>query len=62
MGSRGLKDQIEDILISLGSRYQLMRPPANHQNLFFDLVLNRNGGHPAMARFKLSDVESRVEV
>ena len=62
MGSLGIKDRIEDILISLGQQYHLMRPLANHQNLFFYLVLNRNGSNLAMARFKLSDVEGRVEV
>ncbi|HEY8560281.1 MAG TPA: response regulator [Pyrinomonadaceae bacterium] len=62
MGSLGLKDRIEDILISLGSQYHLIRPLANHSNLFFYLVLNRAQSNLAMARFKLSDVEGRVEV
>lgn len=62
MGSLGLKDKIEDILISLGQQYHLIRPLVSHPNLFFYLVLNRTGSNLAMARFKLSDVESRVEV
>ena len=62
MNSLGLKDRIEDILISLGAQYHLIRPLANHGNLFFYLVLNRAQSNLAMARFKLSDVEGRVEV
>lgn len=62
MSSLGLKDKIEDILISLGAQYHLIRPLANHGNLFFYLVLNRAQSNLAMARFKLSDVEGRVEV
>lgn len=62
MGSLGLKDRIEDILISLGTQYHLIRPLANHNNLFFYLVLSRDRSNLAMARFKLSDVERRVEV
>jgi YesN/AraC family two-component response regulator len=62
MGSLGLKDRIEDILISLGTQYHLIRPLTNHSNLFFYLVLSRDRSNLAMARFKLSDVEGRVEV
>jgi len=62
MSSLGLKDKIEDILISLGSQYHLIRPLTNHGNLFFYLVLNRAQSNLAMARFKLSDIEGRVEV
>ncbi len=62
MESLGLKDKIEDILISLGGQYHLIRPLTTHPNLFFYLVLNRANSNLAMARFKLSDVEGRVEV
>ena len=62
MKSLGLKDRIEDILITLGQQYHLIRPLGNHPSLFFYLVLNRSSGNLAMARFKLTDVESRVEV
>jgi CheY-like chemotaxis protein len=62
MNSLGLKDKIEDILISLNSQYHLIRPLTNHQNLFFYVVLNRAQSNLAMARFKLSDIEARVEV
>lgn len=62
MGSLGIKDKIEDILISLGTQYHLIRPLTNHQSLFFYVVLNRATSNLAMARFKLSDIEGRVEV
>jgi CheY-like chemotaxis protein len=62
MNSLGLKDKIEDILISLNTQYHLIRPLTNHQNLFFYVVLNRAQSNLAMARFKLSDIEARVEV
>ena len=62
MESLGLKDKIEDILISLGGQYHLIRPLTTHPNLFFYVVLNRANSNLAMARFKLSDVEGRVEV
>jgi CheY-like chemotaxis protein/predicted regulator of Ras-like GTPase activity (Roadblock/LC7/MglB family) len=62
MANLGLKDRIEDLLISLGEQYHIIRPLKNHNNLFFYVVLNRASSNLAMARFKLSDVESRVEV
>lgn len=62
MQNLGLKDKIEDILISLGSQYHLIRPLSNHNHIFFYLVLDRAKSNLAMARFKLSDVETRVEL
>lgn len=62
MSNLGLKDTIEDILISLGTQFHLIRPLKDHKNLFFYLVLNKTTSNMAMARFKLTDVESRVSV
>ena len=62
MKNLGLKDQIEDVLISLGQQYHLIRPLTSHSNLFFYFVLNRAKGNLAMARFKLSEAEKEVSI
>ena len=62
LGLLKFDDSVEDILITLGNRYHLIRPLTNHRNLFFCLILKRPQCNLAMARFKLSDVESRVEL
>lgn len=62
MANLGLKDKIEDILISLGSQYHLIRPVSTAPNLFFYLVLNREKANLAMARHKLTQAEGEVEV
>jgi CheY-like chemotaxis protein len=62
MQNLGLRDRIEDILISLGNQYHLIRPVGATPHLFYYLVLNRAQSNLAMARHKLSEVEATTEV
>ena len=62
MSSLGIKDKIEDILISLGTQYHLIRPVTNHKNLFFYVVLGREKSNLAMSRMKLSEIENLVQI
>lgn len=62
MKDLGLKDSIEDILISLYSQYHLIRPLANHPNLFFYLVLKRDRANLALSRHKLTEIEKSIEL
>jgi DNA-binding response OmpR family regulator len=62
MANLGLKDKIEDILITLGGQYHLIRPLSTHPHLFIYMVLNRVQSNLALARHKLSEAESRLEV
>ena len=62
MNNLGLKDKIEDILITLGQQYHLIRPLGTAENLFVYLVLNKSQANLAMARFKLHEVESSLLV
>jgi predicted regulator of Ras-like GTPase activity (Roadblock/LC7/MglB family) len=62
MSNLGLADRIEDILITLGSQYHLLRPLTKNENLFIYLVLNRGKANLAMARHKLSEAEVNLEV
>ena len=56
----GLQDSIEDILISLGKQYHLIRPLRSRKNYFFYLSLSKQQGNLAMARFKLEDIEAQL--
>jgi hypothetical protein len=53
----GLNDVIEDILITFGTQYHLIRPVTDSPSLFFYMALDRSKSNLAMARFKLSDAE-----
>lgn len=62
MASLGLKDKIEDILISLGKQYHLIRPLEVKDGLFIYLVLDRAKANLAMGRHALGDVEKNLTV
>ena len=62
MNSLALKDGIEDILITLGKAYHLIRPLRTRSTLFFYLALDRQRANLAMARIALADVEKDLQV
>ena len=62
MASLGIQDTIEDMLITLGKQYHLIRPVPHKQGLFLYLVLDKTKGNLAMARFKLMEVEKSITV
>ncbi len=59
--SLNLKDEIEDILISLGTQYHLIRPLRKKPNLFFYVALDRKRANLALARLALAEIEKDLE-
>lgn len=57
MKSLQLNDMIEDILITLGKQYHIIRPMVNAEGTFMYYVLDKSRANLALARRKLQDVE-----
>jgi hypothetical protein len=58
----GRKDSVEDILITLGTRYHLLRVVGGAQGLMLYLNLHRAQSNLALARHKLTQIESELVV
>ena len=61
MRSLGLNDVIEDILITLGKQYHIIRPMASKEGIFMYLVLDKSKANLALARRKVQEVEKSLE-
>lgn len=60
----GIKDDIEDVLITLGSQYHLLRLIRGRggNGLFLYLILDKGRANLAMARHQLKRIEAELEL
>ncbi|MEZ4239635.1 MAG: hypothetical protein R3F59_26470 [Myxococcota bacterium] len=52
----GLKDEIEDILITLGQQYHVIRPLPGTSPVFVYVAVDRNVGNLALTRMRVAEV------
>ncbi|GAB2932499.1 hypothetical protein [Streptomyces mayteni] len=63
LATLGIDDTIEDVLITLGDHYHVIRLlPADRGSLFLYLALDRSRANLALARHSLKRVEGHLEV
>lgn len=63
MDAIGMKnDTIEDMLISLGSQYHLIRPLASNREVFIYVALDRSKSNLAMARIEVKKYEGALKL
>jgi hypothetical protein len=61
MRALGLSDVIEDILITLGTQYHIIRPSASKEGVFLYVVLDKQRANLALARRKTQDVDKHMD-
>ncbi len=57
-----LDDSIDDILITLGKQYHIIRPVASKAGLFLYVVLDKSKSNLALARRKVQDIEQALSL
>jgi hypothetical protein len=62
MKALGQSDNIEDILITLGKQYHIIRPCENNEGLFLYCILDKSRANLAMARRKCLDIDKSLTV
>lgn len=62
MKSLGLNDAIEDILITLGKQYHIIRPVVAKPGLFVYLVLDKARSNLALARRATQEAEQALQI
>jgi hypothetical protein len=62
MRQLGLNDVIDDILITLGKQYHVIRPVSRKEGTFIYFVLDKNKSNLALARRKVQDVERELTI
>lgn len=55
-----LHDELEDILVTLGKQYHILRPLRRTPSVFFYVALDRTKTNLAMARRLLADIETNT--
>ena len=60
MKALGLKDEIEDILISLGKQYHIIRPLRGRPGIFYYVAVDRSRANLAMARMGIAETEKEL--
>ncbi|MEL6311138.1 MAG: roadblock/LC7 domain-containing protein, partial [Pseudomonadota bacterium] len=58
----GLDDQIEDILITLGTQLHLIRPLASNPAVFIYVALDKSKANLGMARLKTRTLEGTLKI
>lgn len=62
MKSLNLNTEIEDILITLGDQYHIIRPMTQQKGLFLYIVLDKAQANLALARRKVQNIEESLAI
>lgn len=60
METIGQNDAIDDILITLSTQYDIVRPLAENPSVFLYLTMDKSKSNLALARFKVAECEAQL--
>ncbi|MGF6348900.1 hypothetical protein [Variovorax sp. W2I14] len=61
MRALGLNDVVEDMLITLGKQYHIIRPSMSKEGVFIYVVLDKLRANLALARRKTQDADKQLD-
>ena len=62
MKSLGLKDKLEDFLITLASQIHIIHPLAEKPSLYIYVAVDTAKGNLAMARYRINEIEIELTI
>jgi predicted regulator of Ras-like GTPase activity (Roadblock/LC7/MglB family) len=62
IGTLGSNDAIDDILITLSTQYDIVRPLAANPSIFLYLALDKSKANLALARHRAAECEKQLEL
>jgi predicted regulator of Ras-like GTPase activity (Roadblock/LC7/MglB family) len=62
MSELGSADAIDDIIITLSTQYDIVRPLAANPSIFLYLAMDNNKSNMALARYKVAECDQQLEL
>lgn len=62
LGNLGSADAIDDILITMSTQYDIVRPLAANPSIFLYLAMDKNKSNMALARYKVAECDAQLEL
>jgi hypothetical protein len=62
LGTLGSADVIDDIIITLSTQFDIVRPLASNPSIFVYLAMDKNKSNMALARYKVAECEGQLEL
>jgi predicted regulator of Ras-like GTPase activity (Roadblock/LC7/MglB family) len=62
IGALGSDDAIDDILITLSTQYDIVRPLSANPSIFLYLAMAKDKSNLAMARYRVAECEKQLEL
>ena len=62
LGDLKSKDAIDDIIITMSTQYDIIRPLAANPSIFLFLAMDKNKSNMALARYKVAECDQQLQL